>query len=239
MNIKLSENIRLELSNNVSHDGKLEIKNVNINNVKYAIGYTLDKTRDFRKYVEARLKIQLELEIEKYLISNEDSSKIYDDVKFYDIPKRPSEIIENHYIQVSYEKIMQGIVIIYKSTDNYYSHRSEQNKYIEYDLINGTFNSSVLYKIIPIYELNQMLIMHKYSIGKINKPYEELIDLLKWFKRGGKKSVWVIKEDGSKFKTDSLYTQYLNRIDIEKVEYFRYKNENFYVNPVMKQAIPS
>jgi len=96
-----------------------------------------------------------------------------------------------------------------------------------------------LHKLITMRELNTMLIMHKYSIGKINKPYEELIDLLNWFKKGDKKSVWVIKEDGSKFKIDSLYVQYLNSIDIDNVESFKYKNESFYVNPVMKEAIPA
>jgi len=239
MNIKLSENIRIELSKNVSHDGKLEISNINIDNVKYAIGYTSDKLRDFRKYIETKVKLKLEFELEKYLIMNEDSTTIYDNVKFYGIPSKPSEVIDSHYLQVSYEKIMQGIVIIYKSTQTYYSHRNETNTYIEYDLINNTFNSSVLHKLITMRELNTMLIMHKYSIGKINKPYEELIDLLNWFKKGDKKSVWVIKEDGSKFKIDSLYVQYLNSIDIDNVESFKYKNESFYVNPVMKEAIPA
>ena len=70
MNIKLSNRIRVELSKNVSHDGKLEIESINIDNVKYAIGYTVNKMKDFRKYMEQRVSIQLENELSDYLESN-------------------------------------------------------------------------------------------------------------------------------------------------------------------------
>lgn len=224
MNIKLTNSIRIELNNTVSHDGKLEISNINIDNVKYAIGYTADKMRDFRKYMEQLISIQLDNELSTYFESNKNNKEIIKDTKFYDIPDRPSQVIESNYIQVSYEKILSGVVIIYKSTDNYYSHR----EYLEYDLINGTFNTSILYKMIPMRELKPMLIMYQYDINTVSKGYKQLIDILNWFK--DKKSCWILFKDNTRKKLEDMYTIAITRYDMKNITGFKYKNKIFNVN---------
>ena len=234
MNIKLSENIRIDLSKEVSSTGKIQIQYININNVKYNVEYSTSG-QSFRNYIESLIDIKLDIELDNYFVSNKDNKVIYNEVKFYGIPKRPSEVIKDTYIQLSYEKIMQGIVIIYKSTDTYFSHRNDT--YIEYDLINGTFNQPIIYKLIPMRDLQQMLIMYQYDQQTAPKHYIELIDLLKWF--NGKKSVWIVKFDGTKQKLEDLYTMALSRYDLSKVESFRYKRENFYISDELSHAIPN
>jgi len=227
MNIKLSERVRVELSNKVSHDGKLEIESINIDNVKYAIGYTYNKMKDFRKYMEQRVSIQLENELSDYFESNKTTpiktENNYNN-RFYGLPKKPSETIEDVNINISYEKILQGIVIVYDWNKTHYDNKS----HIEYDLINDGFNRPLIYTLIPNHELKNMLIMYQYDIGTVPEDYKELIQILKWFE--GKKSVWVMKADGTKSKLEDLYTMALSRYDLTKVDGFKYKNDMFYIS---------
>lgn len=236
MNIKLSNRIRLELSNKVSHDGKLEIECINIDGVKYAKGYTSNPMKDFRKYIEQIISIQLENEFNNYFESNKNKSikkeNNYNN-RFYSLPKRPSEAIEDVNINVSYEKILEGIIIIYDWNKSQYDTKS----HIEYDLINGGFNRPLIYTLIPRNELENMLIMYQYDIGIVDKGYKQLIDILKWFK--GKKSCWLIHNCGSKKKLDDLYTMALSRYDMTLYKALKYKNEVFNIDGKQLQDLLS
>lgn len=227
MNIKLSNRIRVELSNKVSHDGKLEIEAINIDNIKYAIGYTANKMQDFRRYIEQRISIQLDNELSNYFESNKNTNikteNNYNN-RFYSIPKTPSKAIEDVNINISYEKILEGIIIVYDWNKSNYDTKS----HIEYDLINGGFNRPLIYTLIPNNDLRNMLIMYQYDIGTVPEDYKELIQILKWFQN--KKSVWIIKTDGTKSKLEDLYTMALSRYDLTKVDGFKYKREMFYIS---------
>lgn len=226
MNIKLCENIRLEMSNNVSSEGKLQIEYINIDNVRFSLGYN-SNGMDFRKHIEKLISIQLDVEFFNYFEDNKETPiNTNHNTRFYDLPKKPSKAIEDVNINVSYEKILQGIIIIYDWNKSQY----DTNSHIEYDLINGGFNKPLIYTLIPAHELKNMLIMYQYDMNTLPDDFRELIDILKWFKCDDKKSVWMIKTDGTKEKLEDLYTMALTRHDMTKVEGFRYKRENFYIS---------
>jgi hypothetical protein len=183
--------------------------------------------KDFRTYMEQRISIQLENELNDYFESNKttpiNTENNYNN-RFYSIPKRPSEAIEDINVNISYEKILEGIVIIYDWNRTHYDTKS----HIEYDLINGGFNHPLIYTLIPNNDLRNMLIMFQYDNNTISEDYKELIQILKWFE--GKKSVWIIKTDGTKSKLEDLYTMALSRYDLTKVDGFKYKREMFYIS---------
>lgn len=236
MNIKLTSRIRLELSNTVSHDGKLVVEYINIDGVKYSKGYTSNPVKDFRKYMEQIISIQLENEFDNYFESNKNKpikkENNYNN-RFYSIPKKPSEAIEDVNINVSYEKILEGIIIIYDWNHSQYDTKS----HIEYDLINGGFNLPLIYTLIPRNELENMLIMYQYDINTVSQGYKQLIDILQWF--NDKKSCWILFKDNTKKKLEDMYAIAITRYDMKNITGFKYKNKIFNVNGELLQDLLS